>query len=311
MPPHPRPSLAGPIALFLAGLVAGCSPGPAAVSIGPGTVAIELERAPGAPTAAPEGSRARAGHAYFPLTPGRYADFRVRRLGVEATSYVRVTVGRPEPFFGRLASPWVYGPAPGLPVDATLDGLRQYYSLAPDGALWFHGAQNNGFMSHTEPPVRQLPADPKPGAAWVDTVFFESFFPGMIPFYAAHQTYATVLSERAFLDLPGGPVHALRSSVLIDEVSPRGIAIAAAAFAGESFARFAGEEAAPAPVSAAAAARGDRPGLVAKKGLWFARQKGLVARDYPHGPGPDNVNITTYERMGEGFGPVPAAAGAP
>lgn len=299
-------------------VLAGCgvdrgAVGPASLDADPGRIAV----AANAPTGG-VGPRAQTGHAWFSLTPGRYADFRIRRFTVEAPTYVRVTVARPEVFFGRPASPWVYGEVPGLPVDATLNGLRQYYSLAPDGALWFHGAQNLGFMSHTEPPVRQLSADPVPGAAWVDTVFFESFFPGGIPFFSATQTYAFKLSERAFLDLPGGPVHALRSSVVIDELdgfSARGVAIATAAYGGESLAPFAegratagdGDEA---PV-ARARDRGDRGEPAALKGLWFARQRGLVARDFPQGPGPGNINITTYERLGEGFGPVPPPTPAP
>ena len=64
-------------------------------------------------------------------------------------------------------------------------------------------------------------------------------------------------------------------------------------------------------LATASAGRRDRPALDAAKGIWFARGQGFVARDYPYGPGTTNINITTYERIGSGFGPVPAAQPAP
>jgi hypothetical protein len=50
--------------------------------------------------------------------------------------------------------------------DSVVVGLRQYWSIAPDGAVWFHGARNGIVSAHSEPPVRNLLARPKPGDAW-------------------------------------------------------------------------------------------------------------------------------------------------
>ena len=308
--------------LVLAGLVAALS--------GCGGRAHDPVDAPNAPdlrnaagTIALEGGlrgRPAIGHPWFPLTPGRYADFRIRRYTVEEPSYVRATFGEPEMFFGRLATPWVYGEVPGLPVDATLVGLRQYFSIAPAGALWFHGAQNNGFMSYTEPPVRQLPARVRVGEAALDTVTFESYLPGGVPFYTARQTYRWSITDEARLDLPAGTFRAVRARVAIDDVvGPAGARIAEAAlFGGGLSAAVAakagtGLEAAIVDRSSRelAARAPDGASLVPERGMWFARHTGMVARDYPHGPGPDVINITTYERLGEGMGPVPEPSSAP
>jgi len=317
------------------GLLSSCAPDSFKLAVTPGRVAaaVSFHARPGEFDGADRGSRGRVGHSWFPLTPGRYTDFRIRRYPIDEPTYVRVTTGEPELFFGRMATPWVYGEVPGLPVDATLFGLRQYYSVAPDGSLWSHGAQNNGIMSYMEPPVRQLLADPVPGAAWVDTALFESFFPGMVPIFSGELSFASQLSDRAFLDLAGTPVHALRRAQVVDDLRRAGALapaalgldgaiLAEALLGGESFASAANaarltaaaaapRESDPAPVLARDSGR-DRPALVAKKGIWFAREQGFVARDYPHGPGgPSNINITTYERIGHGFGPVPPPQPAP
>ena len=319
MSPHPRCLLA---ALALAPLLAGCAPDSLGIGPDSGHVASTLD--PAAAAGNSLNGRPREGHAWFPLTPGLYADFRIRRLTVDEPTYVRATMGEPESFFGRMATPWVFGEVPGLPVDETLFGLRQYYSMAPDGSLWFHGAQNNGFMSHTEPPVRMLPRGVQLGESVIDTVLFESFLPGNVPFFSARQSFQWSIVAIEWLDLPAGSYRSARAQVVIDDVddstafrgtSPR---IAAAALFGAGLAeaieaRDGGLEAAiveRARRESIARGPGEEP-LVPERGMWFARHTGMVARDYPHGQGVDVINITTYERTGEGFGPLPTPSPAP
>jgi hypothetical protein len=289
-------------------LLAGCDRGPHS------TTSVDATSLGLAGTKGGLRGRPQEGHAWFPLTPGRYADFRIRRYPVEQPTFVRATFGEPELFFGRLATPWVFGEVPGLPVDTTLYGLRQYYSIAPDGSLWFHGAHNRGFMSHTEPPVRMLPPKIELGAAITDTVFFESFLPGNIPFFSATQSFRWTIDRIEWLDLPAGSYRAARASLFVDDVEDgAGVANAGlveAAFFGARVS--AGEEAIVARARREDLARGPGEGdLVPERGMWFARHTGMVARDYPHGPGPEVTNITTYERWGEGFGPVPEPSPAP
>ena len=237
-----------------------------------------------------------SGHPYFPILPGLYSDYRVTRLGV-GLRYVRVTAGEPERFFQSMATPFVYDDVPGQARDSTLYGLRQFYSISPDGDLWFHGAQNNGFMSHTTPPVRMLRANPRPGEAWVDSVLFESFLPGMVPFFQNPESYSWTISEPARLVLPGGGFRGLRSSSVIDDLpalpAARGATRTEAMFmpgsaALESFARR-GLGALPEPL----------------RGTWFAHHVGMVARDWPSGQGEVNLNAVTFELVGQGVGPVP------
>jgi hypothetical protein len=285
------------------------------VKSGSGTVVfgVDYDARPGELAPAGSAARAREGHPWFPLTPGRYTDFRIWRYPASDPTYVRATIGEPELFFDRLATPWVYGPVPGLPVDESLEGLRQYFSVDEEGALRMHGSQNDGIMSYMEPPIRYLPPEPVPGAAWIDTTYFRSFFPGMEPIFAGAQTYASTLSDRAFLDLPGAPVHALRRAQVIDTYDgPVGSAVAIASLDGAGLAA-ALLEGASAEVALARAREGgrNRPELDPKKGNWFARSQGIVARDYPHGAGSTNINITTYERIGSGFGAIPASQPAP
>ena len=101
-------------------LLAGCGGGrtPVAVSTGEATFASGLDAGLDAAGAHVNlRGRPKEGHPFFPLTPGRYADFRIRRIGADEPTYVRATMGEPEMFFGRLATPWVFGDVPGLPVD--------------------------------------------------------------------------------------------------------------------------------------------------------------------------------------------------
>ena len=314
---HPRRLLAALLAF--GPLLAGCSPDSLGIGPDPAHVATTLDPA----AASSLTGRPQEGHPWFPLTPGRYADFRIRRLTVDEPTFVRATMGEPESFFGRVATPWVFGEVPGLPVDETLFGLRQYFSIAPDGALWFHGAQNNGFMSYTEPPVRMLPRVVQLGESAIDTVLFESFLPGNIPFYRARQSFQWSIVAIEWLDLPAGSYRAARAQVLIDDVDDTafgdaGPRIAAAALFGAGLAaaieaRDGGLEAAiveRARRESIARGPGEEP-LVPERGMWFARHTGMVARDYPHGQGVDVINITTYERTGEGFGPLPTPSPAP
>src|SRR5688572_4356370 len=299
----------------LGALLAGC--GAERRPAGAGTFAVALE-----PSASERGllqAAPREGHPWFPLTPGRYADFRVRRLTVDEPTYIRVTMGHPEPFFGRMATPWVYSEIPDQPIDDTLYGLRQYFSIGSDGSLLFHGAQNNGFMSYMEPPVRQLPAQVQVGAASTDTVVFRSFLPGNVPLFEADQAFTWTVEERATLELPAGWFHAVRVRQTVNDVLVQGSSrlVEAAVFGDTPVAALlALRDGTPeerivsrAREDALAGRRADDPAVA--RGLWFARHTGLVARDYPHGPGADVINITTYERLGEGFGPVPAPSSAP
>ena len=293
-------------ALALAGLTS-CSPDFFRVAVDAGSGGGVFEAKFHARPGDLQASHARVGHPWFPLTPGRYTDFRILRYPSTEPTYVRATMGEPEEFFGRMATPWVYGPVPGLPVDESLEGLRQYYSVDEAGALRMHGAQNDGIMSYMDPPIRHLPPVPVAGATWIDTTFFQSFFPGMVPIFAGAQTYTSTLSDRAFLDLPGRPAQALRRGQVIDEFDgPVGSGISLADLDGGILAAALLDGETP-EVALAAAARGrrDRPTLDPLKGIWFARGQGFVARDYPHGPGTTNTNITTYERIDSGFGPVP------
>jgi len=233
-----------------------------------------------------------SGHPYFPILPGLSSDYRVTRLGV-GVRYVRVTAGEPELFFGAMATPFVYDDVPGQTRDSTLYGLRQYYSISPAGDLWFHGAQNNGFMSHTTPPVRMLRANPRPGEAWVDSVLFESFLPGMVPFFQNSESYSWTVSQPARLVLPGGGFRGLRSSSVIDDLpvppaARAGTTPSAGSDLLEAFARR-GLGALPEPL----------------RGTWFAHRVGMVARDWPSGQGETNLNAVTYELIGQGMGPVP------
>lgn len=236
------------------------------------------------------------GHPYFPIYPGDYVDYRVTRLG-DGIRYVRIAVGAPELFFGRSATPFVYQDVPGLVRDSTLFGLRQFFSLSPVGDVWFHGAQNNGFMSHSDPPVRQLLASPSPGETWADTVQFESFFPGMILFLRDNYLYSWTLSSQATLVLPGGVFPALRAGAVIDDApaaarrSPMQPAVGGLALGDQALVAFARLGMAPLPEPL--------------RGSWFARHRGMVARDWPSGEGPVNVNTVTFERIGGGHGPVP------
>ena len=312
--PSPAALLAGVAVLAL---TASCSPDVLIVGVksGSGTVVfgVDYDAKPGGPEAAGSDSRARIGHPWFPLTPGRYTDFRILRYPSTEPTYVRATIGEPELFFDRLATPWVYGPVPGLPVDESLEGLRQYFSVDEAGALRMHGAQNDGIMSYMEPPIRYLPPEPVPGATWIDTTYFRSFFPGMEPIFAGAQTYASTLSERAFLDLPGTPAQALRRAQVIDTYDgPVGSAASFAGLDGAGLAAALLEGASPeVALATARGGRRDRPTLDPEKGNWFARSQGIVARDYPHGPGSANINITTYERIGSGWGPIPPPQPAP
>ena len=307
-------------------LIAGCGGGrtPLAVSTDGASFATGLDAA-GA--SANLRGKPKDGHAYFPLTPGRYADFRIRRFTVDEPTFVRATMGEPERFFGRLATPWVFSEVPGLPVDETLYGLRQYFSIAPDGSLWFHGAQNNGFMSHTEPPVRMLPPKVALGESVIDTVLFESYLPGNVPFFDAIQSFRWTIDAEEWLDLPAGSYRAVRAKVAIADVdltpAPSGVDAAriveAALFGGglaPALAARDGDDRLDAAIverarrDAIARGPGEDP-LVPERGMWFARHTGMVARDYPHGQGVDVINITTYERWGEGYGPVPGPQPAP
>lgn len=301
--------------IALGALVAGCGTDRRQADLGAGTLALEAQASErGLLQASP-----REGHPWFPLTPGRYADFRVRRLTVEEPTYIRVTMGHPEPFFGRMATPWVYSDIPGQPLDDTLFGLRQYFSIGSDGSLLFHGAQNNGFMSYMEPPVRQLPSQVQVGASSTDTVVFRSFLPGGVPLFEADQSFTWTVEERATLEMPAGFFHAVRVRQIVGDVVVPGASrlVEAAVFGDTPVAMLVAlRDGTPeerivsrARGDALDARRSDEPAVA--RGLWFARHTGLVARDWPHGPGADVINITTYERLGEGFGPVPEPSSAP
>ena len=224
-------------------------------------------------------------HPYFPMVPGAYKDYRITLAGEAQPRYIRVTVGQPESFFNRMATPLVYSEIPGQVPDTVIVGLRQYYSVAPDGALWFHGAQNGIVRAHTEPPVRNLLAKPSPGESWADTVMFESFIGGSL-FIQDNYIYDWKLSDVARLDLPAGSFKAVRATQTIF-------------FADESLRIGALSDLVRAGVAL-------KPGPVdILKGSWFAKHEGIVARDWPFGQGEVNANLATYEMIAEGMGPVP------
>ena len=224
-------------------------------------------------------------HPYFPMVPGAYKDYRITLAGEAQPRYIRVTVGAPETFFNRQATPLVYSEIPGQIPDTVVVGLRQYFSVAPDGALWFHGAQNGIVRAHSEPPVRNLLAKPSPGEAWADTVLFESYIGGSL-FIQDNYIYDWKLSEPARLDLPAGSFKAVRATQTIQflEQSLRVGALTDLVRAGVAL----------------------KPGPVEiLKGSWFAKHEGIVAKDWPFGEGEVNVNVATYELIGEGTGPIP------
>jgi hypothetical protein len=214
--------------------------------------------------------------AWFPLVPGRYRDYKVTLLGT-GVRYLRVTVGAPETFFGRTVVPCVDGPVPGLPPDTLRVGLRQYYSVAPDGALWFHGAENGAAASHTDPPLRQLLPDPQPNQAWTDTVLFESFFPLGTPFAIDHEVYTSTTTDFASITVPAGRFDVLRSSATFVSLDH--------------------------PLAATATVPADS--IAPERGTWFARRVGPVAVDWPSGPTSGFSNSVTFELMGEGVGLLP------
>jgi hypothetical protein len=222
-------------------------------------------------------------HDYFPRTPGRASDFHVTLLGVGERD-MRVVVGAPESFFERLATPWVYEAIPGLVPDTTFLDLRQYFSVAENGDLLFHGAQNKGVMSYVEPPVRVLPARPRGGETWRDTVTFRSYLPGVGLFDSSTVVFETTISERTLLRLPAGSIHAFRSQQVAIDVFRR-------------------------PVAPDGGRRPEPPEIL--KGFWFARRRGIVARDYPSGPGPTNTNVRTYELTDQGWAAIPPPEPAP
>lgn len=229
----------------------------------------------------------RNAHAYFPMAPGAYKDYRIRLAGDPEPRFIRVTVGLPESFFNRMATPFVYSEIPGQIPDTVVVGLRQYYSVAPDGALWFHGAQNGIVRAHSEPPVRNLLAKPKPGDAWADTVLFESYIGGAL-FIQDNYRYTWTLSEPARLDLPAGTFKAVRATQTVNFADEaRGLSLASI----DGVVR-AGVALKPGPVDIL-------------KGSWFAHHEGIVARDWPFGEGETNTNIATYELIAEGTGPIP------
>jgi hypothetical protein len=235
-----------------------------------------------APFAILEANAPSDGHDYFPFTPGLASDFDVVLAGYDPPERaMRVVVGEREDFFGRMAVPWVYEAIPGELPDSMFLDLRQYWSVSPEGDLLFHGAQNKGVRSFMEPPVRVLPARPRGGETWRDTVVFQSFLPGIGLFDSATVVFETKLSERTQLRLPAGNIQAFRATQTVLEVI---------------HARM--------PVS-----RDDevarRPELEILKGYWFARKRGIVARDYPFGPGPTNTNVRTYVLRDQGTAPIP------
>ena len=238
----------------------------------------------------PEGNESFAEHDYFPFSPGRASDFDVMLAGYEpAERAMRVVVGLREEFFGRKAVPWVYEEIPGEVPDSTLLDLRQYWSVSPEGDLLFHGAQNKGVMSFYDPPVRVLPARPRGGETWRDTVVFQSFLPGTGLFDSATVVLETKISERTFLRLPGGNMHAFRATqTVLDVIRGR----------------------MPASRDDEVGARKPQE-LEILKGFWFARNRGIVARDYPFGPGPTNTNVRTYSLRDEGSAPIPPAEPVP
>jgi hypothetical protein len=233
-------------------------------------------------------------HPYFPIVPGAYKDYRITLAGI-GTRMIRVTTGLPELFFDRMATPFVYSAVPGEIPDSVVVGLRQYWSIAPDGALWFHGARNGIVSAHSVPPVRNLLAKPKPGDAWADTVLFESFIGG-VPFLRNYYLYDWKLSDVTVLDLPAGSYRALRATSIINDAPPEEGALALAQImrSGDGLRSRRGVALAPTPEP-----------VDIFRGWWFARHDGTVAKDWPFGEGTEFINIATYELVGEGMGPVP------
>jgi hypothetical protein len=228
----------------------------------------------------------RNAHPYFPIAPGTYKDYRITLAGVEEPRWIRVTVGAPETFFGRSATPLVYSAIPGQVPDSVIVGLYQYFSISPAGDLWFHGAQNGIVRAHSDPPVRNLLAHPRPGEAWADTVHFESFI-GSSVFNDSDYLFTWTLSEEARLALPAGTVRAVRATSVIYDAPSTSLRVASAVAVSHL-----GVILRPGPVDVL-------------KGFWFARHEGIVARDWPFGEGAENTNIETFELVREGFGPVP------
>jgi len=226
--------------------------------------------------------------AWFTLQPGAYRDYKVTELGV-GVRYLRITVGLPETYFGRTVHPWVYGPVPGLVPDSVRVGLRQYFSYAPDGALWFHGAENGAAASVTEPPVRRLLADPGPAQAWTDTVLFTSYFPLGTPFLVDHEVFTSTTTPLATLPLPAGTFTALRSSALSVSLDNP----------------MAGGRAAALLAQPGLAATPPADSLPPERGTWYAQGRGPVAIDWPSGPTDGFSNSVTFELMAWGFGALP------
>jgi len=137
---HSPARVSGAVLAVFAALLAGCQSATLNAPLGKdGRVTATYGGDAAFPLA--QASAAHAGeNAYFPLTPGLTSDFRVTRLGV-GVRYVRVTTGEPEMFFGRLATPWVYGDIPGMERDSTLYGLRQYFSENGEPDLFEPGRQ--------------------------------------------------------------------------------------------------------------------------------------------------------------------------
>jgi hypothetical protein len=296
-----RRALGATLLLSIASVLAGCgssrlaAPTEDAAVTAPATI----QSAPissGVPDAALLIARlkGRTAHPYFPIVPGAYSDYRVTLFNT-GTRYIRVTAGAPTLFFDRMATPFVYSEIPGMVPDTILVGLRQYFSISPEGALWFHGAENGIVRAHSDPPVRQLIADPRAGESWADTVVFESFI-GPTVFIRDRYLYTWTLSETARLPLPAGTFRALRATSLVDSAPPEPGAMAmvrvlAGTDADDAFAGL-GVALKPQPVEN-------------KRGSWFAKHVGIVARDWPSGLGPSNINTETFELMGRGVGPVP------
>jgi hypothetical protein len=261
-------------------VVAGC--GSSSKTTAPGSSSLLATRDVSTLFAQMQGKNA---HPYFSLVPGAYKDYRITLAGEAQPRFIRVTVGLPESFFNRMATPLVYSAIPGQIPDTVIVGLRQYFSIAPDGALWFHGAQNGIVRAHSDPPVRNLLAKPSPGEAWSDTVLFESYIGGAL-FLQDHYIYDWKLSEVARLDLPAGSFKAVRATQTIQFVDP------SLRVGGLSEMVRAGVALKPGPVDIL-------------KGYWFAKHEGIVAKDWPFGEGEVNANVATYELIAEGAGPIP------
>jgi len=273
--------------LFAVLALAGCS------ASNPSSPVSEVARLDAGGSLARVDTTGKNAHPYFPIIPGAYKDYRITIAGV-GTRMIRVTTGLPELFFNRMATPLVYSAVPGEIPDSVVVGLRQYWSIAPDGALWFHGARNGIVSAHSDPPVRNLLARPKPGDAWADTVLFESFIGGSV-FLRNYYLYDWKLSEVTVLDLPAGSYRALRATSTIFDAPPEeGLALAQIMRSGDGLRSRRGVALAPTPEP-----------VDIFRGWWFARHDGIVAKDWPFGEGSEFINIATYELVGEGMGPVP------